>query len=146
MVWLLLAVGYIGMALATAVLFTHLEYKSELPGVLEGLDYGYGLYQQFDESDEAFEERKERKAEQLRTKTREAAAKRGVKYGALWPFFLVMTALAGAYVGTRSLVMWAGTSSIDKQHHKELAYKKAKRITDAYEKEQEKKWEEEFKA
>lgn len=144
MIWILLAMGYIACGLASSVLFTHLEYRQELPGVLEGLDYGYGLYQKPYESDEDYEERKEKKAEQLRTKTREAAAKTGVKYGAVWPIILLMTALMGTYYGIRSFVVWAGTSSIDKKHNKELAYKKAKRITDAYEKEQEKKWEESF--
>lgn len=141
MIWVLIALGYIACGFVAAVLIARADYKEWVANPLAGFEsYSREFYRARDHR--STEEDDTRRREKLRSQ----AVKSGLLWGLVWPAALATAIAMSGWTLLTETIGGIAVSPLERERQKELEYKKAQKIVDEYNAEQDKKWEEEFKA
>lgn len=139
MIWMFIALGYIACGFVASVLIARDEYKELVANPLAGLrEYTNAYYRARDRKygDEWTDEDETKRREKLRG----MASKVGLFWGLFWPAALVMFLCSNGYDMLRNAVGRLAASPLERERNKELEYKKAQKIVDEYNAQQEKQW------
>lgn len=137
MIWMLIALGYIACGLVAAVLIARADYKEWVADPMAGFErYSTEFYRARD--DRTTDEDETRRRETLRRQ----AVKSGLIWAPAWPAALAVCLAASGWALLTAAVGHIAVTPLERERNKELEYKKAQKIVDEYNAQQEKQWKE----